>query len=172
MAETLGSLCDKLTIVRLKQWHTKDRHRLASLATQLTALEAEADAFVAKAISREIPLSEMQFSANKVYQEKRHAFSEITGQVGEVISKLAGVNCALWHQQEMIYDFEKVSPSKKDGVIKRLAVLNLERNRCIEVIDSLFRDKIAASNDVNARKTSVPCKKKPRKSAAQGRKSR
>ena len=27
MAETLGSLCDKLTIVKLKQWHTDDPAR-------------------------------------------------------------------------------------------------------------------------------------------------
>ena len=36
--------------------------------------------------------------------------------------------------------------SEKDGVIKRLAILNLERNRCIEVIDDLFREKIVAMN--------------------------
>ena len=34
MAETLGSLCDKLTIVKLKQWHTDDTARTASLAAQ------------------------------------------------------------------------------------------------------------------------------------------
>jgi len=28
MAETLGSLCDKLTIVKLKQWHTTDKTRI------------------------------------------------------------------------------------------------------------------------------------------------
>jgi len=32
MAETLGSLCDKLTIVKLKQFHTGDVQRLESLA--------------------------------------------------------------------------------------------------------------------------------------------
>ena len=27
MAETLGTLCDKLTIVKLKHWHTEDPDR-------------------------------------------------------------------------------------------------------------------------------------------------
>jgi hypothetical protein len=34
MAETLGSLCDKLTIVKLKQYHTEDSKRLESLGQQ------------------------------------------------------------------------------------------------------------------------------------------
>ena len=40
VAETLGSLCDKLTIVKLKQWHTKEsekdkQHDLALQGEQL-----------------------------------------------------------------------------------------------------------------------------------------
>ena len=34
MAETLGSLCDKLTIVKLKQFHNEDKNRLESLQQQ------------------------------------------------------------------------------------------------------------------------------------------
>ena len=34
MADTLGSLCDKLTVVRLKLWHTKDRAKLDDLERQ------------------------------------------------------------------------------------------------------------------------------------------
>ena len=146
MAETLGSLCDKLTVVRLKQWHTQEPRRLASLARQLTALEIEMDDFVSKAVSRQIPASQLKFDANKVYRKRQHAVREVTGEIGGVFSKLAGVNCALWHQQEKIYDFARVPASEKDGVIKRLAILNLERNRCIEVIDDLFREKIVAMN--------------------------
>ena len=46
MAETLGSLCDKLTIVKLKQWHTEEPDRLASLQKQQLHLEKEIDAVV------------------------------------------------------------------------------------------------------------------------------
>ena len=39
MAETLGMLCDKLTIVKLKQFHTEDENRLTSLAKQFEQLQ-------------------------------------------------------------------------------------------------------------------------------------
>ena len=54
MAETLGSLCDKLTIVKLKQWHTDDSARLASLDRQAHQLCAEIDEFVHRASNGEI----------------------------------------------------------------------------------------------------------------------
>ena len=45
MAETLGSLCDKLTIVKLKQYHTGDIQRLESLAHQEKQLCEEIDTY-------------------------------------------------------------------------------------------------------------------------------
>ena len=42
MAETLGSLCDKLTIVKLKQYHSEDAARLQSLKQQEQQLQARA----------------------------------------------------------------------------------------------------------------------------------
>jgi hypothetical protein len=34
-----------------------------------------------------------------------------------------------------VYDFEKVTFTEKNIVVKQLAVLNLERNKCIDEID-------------------------------------
>jgi len=51
MAETLGSLCDKLTTVKLKRWHTDDAERLQSLAKQEAQLNEEINEFVAAARS-------------------------------------------------------------------------------------------------------------------------
>ncbi len=144
MAETLGSLCDKLTIVQLKQWHTIDARKLESLARQLAALEAEIDAFISQAVTGKIPPSQLKFDANKVYPEKKHVLDEIAGSFGTMVSKLAEANCALWHQQEKVYEFERIPAAEKNSTIKRLAVLNLERNRCIDMIDELFREKIVA----------------------------
>ena len=42
MAETLGSLCDKLATVKLKLWHTDDAERLQSLRGQEQQLHQEA----------------------------------------------------------------------------------------------------------------------------------
>lgn len=135
MAETLGSLCDKLTIVKLKQWHTEEPARLASLSEQEFQLKNEIDEFAASAITGTIPLGKLTFSANKVYKKEGNSFRAVDGSLGEVLSRLAEVNCNLWHEQEKVYEFDKVSVENKDAVVKQLALLNLERNQCIDKID-------------------------------------
>ena len=138
MAETLGSLCDKLTIVKLKQFHTNDQARSLSLKTQEFQLVEEIDVYLAQAISGTIPIGKLSFAANKVYKEAGNETKEITGNMGEVFAELAKVNCELWHEQEKVYEFERVPMLEKDVVVKKLAILNLERNNCIDLINSIL----------------------------------
>src|SRR5450432_2924594 len=140
MAETLGSLCDKLTIVKLKQWHSEDAARLQSLGLQEQQLCGEIDEFVAGAVSGAIPAARLTFAANKVYKSEGNEVQAITGAVGAVFSQLAVVNCSLWHDQEKVYEFERVPSEGKDAVVKQLALLNLQRNKCIDRIDRLLKD--------------------------------
>ena len=139
MADTLGSLCDKLTIVRLKQFHSEDRERLNNLEKQNKQLREEIDAYMSDALTGRIPAEKLTFSANKVYKKEGNALNEVEGSLGQMISQLAEVNCKLWHVQEHVYDFEKVPVAEKDAVVKQLALLNLERNRCIDGIDRQFQ---------------------------------
>lgn len=139
MAETLGSLCDKLTIIKLKQWHSSDSARLLSLAAQERQLREEIDEFVTMALAGMIPPERLVFAANKVYKTLSSSSSEASGSVGSIVGQLAAVNCALWHQQEKVYDFEHVPTEMKDAIVRQLAALNLERNHCIEGIDRAFR---------------------------------
>jgi hypothetical protein len=74
-----------------------------------------------------------------VYKREGNAVEEARGAVGEVVSELAEVNCSLWHEQEKVYDFESVPADQKDAVVKKLALLNLQRNNCIDRIDRLWR---------------------------------
>jgi hypothetical protein len=143
MAETLGSLCDKLTIVKLKQFHSGDETRQQSLKQQEQELQAEINIFVADAVTGNIALEKLTFSNNKVYKKEGNETRDISGQIGEVFAELAKVNCDLWHEQEKVYEFENVPAEKKDEVVKRLAVLNLERNKCIDAIDRQFQLAIA-----------------------------
>lgn len=138
MAETLGMLCDKLTIVKLKQYHTEDRGRLDSLAGQAAQLQAEIDEYVAAAVAGDIPPERMRFDANKVFKREGNEVAPVDGSFGEVFYQLADVNCRLWHEQEKVYEFEKVPVEEKDRVVKKLALLNLERNQCIDRINDLF----------------------------------
>jgi outer membrane lipoprotein SlyB len=144
MAETLGSLCDKLTSVKLKQWHSDDQARLQSLSQQETQLQQEIDELVAGAVTGSIPSSRLTFAANKVYKREGNEVAAVVGAIGGVFAQLAQVNCALWHEQEKVYEFEKVPADGKDAVVKQLALLNLQRNQCIDRIDRAFRDAIEA----------------------------
>lgn len=146
MAETLGSLCDKLTIVKLKQYHSEDSVRLESLRQQELQLQTEINDFVGAALSGEIPVERLTFSANKVYKQQGNETRDISGNIGQVFAELAQVNCNLWHEQEKVYEFGKVAPEDKDAVVRQLAVLNLERNKCIDAIDRQFQSMVAGKN--------------------------
>jgi len=139
MAETLGMLCDKLTIVKLKQYHTDDADRLQSLDKQAIQLQDEIDEYVIAAANGDIPADRLTFAANKVYKKEGNETREITGNIGKVFSQLADVNCRLWHEVEKGYSIASVPADEKDKLIHSLAVLNLERNNCIDAIDLQFQ---------------------------------
>ena len=143
MAETLGMLCDKLTIVKLKQYHTEDEARLSSLATQAALLQDEINSYISDAIDGKIEPEKLTFAANKVFKKEGNVVKEVFGNFGEVFFQLSDVNCRLWHEQEKVYEFEKVPADKKDNVVKQLALLNLERNNCIDAINELFKNLIS-----------------------------
>lgn len=138
MAETLGMLCDKLTIIKLKQYHTEDPVRLELLDKQAGQMQQEIDEYIANAISGNIPFEKLTFSSHKVYKKEGNEIAVVTGHIGSIFFQLADVNCKLWHEQEKVYEFERVPAEEKDKVVKQLAVLNLERNQCIDEIDRQF----------------------------------
>jgi hypothetical protein len=142
MAETLGMLCDKLTIVKLKQYHSEDEERLKSLTIQADQLQNEIDEYISYAVSGKLDTSKMTFAANKVFKKEGNEVAEVKGNFGEVFYQLADVNCRLWHEQEKVYEFEAVPVDEKDKVVKQLALLNLERNKCIDAINELLVNKI------------------------------
>jgi hypothetical protein len=140
MAETLGMLCDKLTIVKLKEYHSDDPKRLESLATQAIQLQQEIDEYIYSAFKGIIPADRLTFSSNKVFKKEGNEVAEVVGAIGSLFSHLADVNCRLWHEVEKGYDIENIPVSQKDGLIKQLAVLNLERNNCIDAIDLQLKE--------------------------------
>ena len=142
MAETLGSLCDKLATVKLKLWHTDDAERLQSLRAQEQQLRREIDQFMSAAISGQIPIERLTFAQNKVYRKDGNVVPEFNGTLGESFAQLANTVCKLWHVQEKVYEFEGVPMDQKDAVIKELAIVNLERNQCIDRLDEQFRQAV------------------------------
>jgi hypothetical protein len=138
MAETLGTLSDKLTIVKLKLYHTEDARQIESLERQAILLKKEIDGYISNAFNGKIPPEKLTFAANKVYKKEGNEIQKIGGSLGEIFSLLAETNCKLWHVQEKVYEFETVPIQEKDGLVKQLAIINLERNKCIDEIDKAF----------------------------------
>ena len=107
MAETLGSLCDKLTIVKLKAYHTKrdDRERMEKLSSQDMQLRKEINEYVANAVSRKIPLEKITCETLKIHTGVT-ALDNLIVSIGGSVATLADVNCDIWHLQEKLYNFE------------------------------------------------------------------
>lgn len=141
MAETLGSLCDKLTVIKLKQFHSDDNNRLSSLLLQEKQLIDEIDLYISNLFLGNISIDSVRFVSNKIYKKEGNETREFIGDFGFIFSELAKINCDLWHEQEKVYDFENIAQIEKDKVIKRLAVLNLERNKCIDEINNIIYKK-------------------------------
>lgn len=135
MAETLGSLCDKLTIIKLKQWHSNDVEKLKSLEMQNIRLIDEINKYVMDLLNNKIDPKDIKFDSNKVYNKKTKLKVLIKDKIGAYISNLAYTNTELWHEQEKVYDFSSVDANEKDIVIDKIAKLNLERNRYIDAIN-------------------------------------
>ncbi len=146
MAETLGMLCDKLTIVKLKQYHTEDIIKLESLKTQAETLTQEIDNYLTDALNGNIPSSKLTFNSNKVYKPKGNETRDFNGSMGEIFYQLADINCTLWHEVEKGYDVINIPNDEKDKLINSLAVLNLERNKCIDKIDSILMEYVKKLN--------------------------
>ncbi len=138
MAETLGMLCDKLTIVKLKQYHTENKEKLKSLKTQGQQLQNEINEYITAAIAGNIKEEALSFASNKIFKKEGNTVADVMGDIGQVFYELADINCQLWHEQEKVYEFEKVPLEQKDAVVKSLALLNLKRNKCIDAINNQF----------------------------------
>ena len=124
--------------MKLKQWHCDTSAKALSLKTQEKDLIAELDTLVSHAINSSIEFKNLKFSSNKVYKEEGNDTRLFEGGFSNSVSNLAAINCELWHEQEKVYDFKIIPVNKKDEVVNRIAVLNLERNKLIESIDDEF----------------------------------
>ncbi|MEM7202220.1 MAG: hypothetical protein AAF628_18265 [Planctomycetota bacterium] len=136
----MGSLCDKLAIVELKRWHTSSASRLQVLDKQASQLSDEIDAHVCDSVSGAIQPDRLRFPSNKVFDIGDRTLQAVEGGLGHVIGELARINCALWHEQEKVYEVQKSPETHHDAVqiLERLGQLNLERTQCIDAIDEGF----------------------------------
>lgn len=141
--ETLGSLIDKLSVVKLKQNHTdlRDRERHDNLSMQELDLVYEISDYLRDAISGKIPKEKLSVKQNKIHIGM--ADPDIYfGNIGNLMSMLAQANCEIWHCQEKLYNFKAIPAEEKDGVVESISRENLKRTRCIEGINIKLQEMI------------------------------
>jgi hypothetical protein len=143
MSETLGSLIDKLIVVKLKAYHTKrdDNIRCEILSSQERQLRTEINEYVTGAISGKIPQDRLTFELNKVHTGLTVPTIPVVSIAGS-IAALADVNIDIWHLQEKMYNFAAVPEGKKNFIIRSISMFNVQRSNCIDDINRQFKELI------------------------------
>ncbi len=153
MAETLGSLVDKLTIKDIREFHLRQmmdggdekfskkelEGKLAVLCSQKLDLAKEIDEFVVLASAGKVRLKDEKLKLYNPLKDMGRIAQ--TDRLGEAISGLAQKNLELWHLEDEArrndLGLEYV------GQIKRkIDLTNQQRNDFIDKIDELFEKRI------------------------------
>ena len=157
MAETLGSLIDKLTIKELREFHIKDslkrkgsgkvgpqelKRKLGILRTQKRHLIREVEDFIGKAVKGRATTTDEKL---KLYNKP-----DLRGGIGlknisSGINKLAKKNIELWHMEDQARRTD-VDDSYIGRIKKKIDKANQQRNDLIDGIDQLLKKYIKKHN--------------------------
>ncbi|MBU1863261.1 MAG: DUF4254 domain-containing protein [Candidatus Omnitrophica bacterium] len=149
MAETLGSLIDKLTIKSLREFHIHEMIRqknkkfsrsdllkkLKILTRQKRTLDTEIEEFISLALNKK--------TLEKDEKLKLYNKVSVMDNVGKVrnlahaIEKLGQKNIELWHLEDEARR-EDVDLSFIGSIKRKIDVANQQRNDCIDLIDEMF----------------------------------
>jgi len=153
MAETLGSLVDKLSIKNLRIWHLdealeeKNASKLIHSAyAELKARRALADKqrqnlvneindFLVSALKGEVCIRDEKI---KLYANTNVSSSDNIKKLGEAVSELAFRNIKLWHCEDEVRrtDLADVEIVK---IKRRIDTTNQERNDLMDKVDEILQ---------------------------------
>ena len=148
MAETLGSLVDKLSIKNLRIWHldealeqknTSDYAELKAkrdLADkQRQTLVNEINDFLVSAFNGEVCIRDEKI---KLYANTNVSSSDSIKKLGEAVSELAFRNIKLWHCEDEVRrtDLADVEIVK---IKRRIDTTNQERNDLMDKVDEILQ---------------------------------
>jgi len=151
MAETLGSLIDKLSIKNLRYWHldedAQDKDGSDPQKEELTAkmklvdrqrkeLLEEIDGFLEAAFAGKVRIRDEKV---KLYKNLNVISSEDLNHLGETVSKLAMSNIKLWHLEDEVR--REDLPDADIVKIKRtIDTNNQERNNFMDKVDEILEN--------------------------------
>ncbi len=148
MAETLGSLVDKLSIKNLRIWHLDEalEQKNASDYAELKArrdlaekqrlnLVNEINRFLVSAFKGEVCIRDEKI---KLYANTNVSSSDSIKKLGEAVSELAIRNIKLWHCEDEVRrtDLADVEIVK---IKRRIDTTNQERNDLMDKVDEILQ---------------------------------
>ena len=146
MAETLGSLVDKLSIKNLRIWHLEEVLEKDSDSEELKAkrdlaekqrqnLVQEINSFLVAALRGEVCIRDEKI---KMYTNTNVSSSDSIKKLGEAVSELAFRNIKLWHCEDEVRRTD-LADSEIVKIKRRIDTTNQERNDLMDKVDEILQ---------------------------------
>ena len=157
MAETLGSLIDKLSIKNLRYWHLDEliqqenssdlkteelKAKLIIVESQRKDLLNEIDTFLAAALAGEVKVCDEKV---KLYRNTNVSSLENVSKLGEAVSELAMSNTRIWHLEDEVRR-EDLLDSEVVKLKRNIDQNNQERCNLVDKVDEILQQ---ATNQKN-----------------------
>ena len=148
MAETLGSLVDKLSIKNLRIWHLDEalEQKNTSDSAELKAkrdladkqrqnLVNEINDFLVSAFKGEVCIRDEKI---KLYANTNVSSSDSIKKLGEAVSELAFRNIKLWHCEDEVRRTD-LADAEIVKIKRRIDTTNQERNDLMDKVDEILQ---------------------------------
>jgi len=151
MAETLGSLIDKLSIKNLRYWHLDEAaqardasdlqkqelmDKMELVDRQRKELLEEIDVFLSSALAGEVRIRDEKV---KLYKNLNVTSAEDVNHLGEAVSKLAMSNIKLWHLEDEVRR-EDLPDADVVKTKRKIDTNNQERNNFMDKVDEILEN--------------------------------
>ena len=151
MAETLGSLIDKLSIKNLRYWHLDEDSqardasdpqqqeliaKMKLVDRQRKELLEEIDVFLSSALAGEVRIRDEKV---KLYKNLNVTSADDVNHLGEAVSKLAMSNIKLWHLEDEVRR-EDLPDTDIVKTKRKIDTNNQERNNFMDKVDEILEN--------------------------------
>ena len=151
MAETLGSLIDKLSIKNLRYWHLDEdsqardssdpqkqelMDKMDLVDRQRKELLEEIDVFLSSALAGEVRIRDEKV---KLYKNLNVTSADDVNHLGEAVSKLAMSNIKLWHLEDEVRR-EDLPDTDIVKTKRKIDTNNQERNNFMDKVDEILEN--------------------------------
>jgi len=151
MAETLGSLIDKLSIKNLRYWHLDEDSQARDASDpqeqelidkmdlvdrQRKELLEEIGVFLNSALAGEVRIRDEKV---KLYKNLNVTSADDVNHLGEAVSKLAMSNIKLWHLEDEVRR-EDLPDADIVKTKRKIDTNNQERNNFMDKVDEILEN--------------------------------